>query len=107
MSAAAPDSDDVPRSLRRWFVFHFFADMSFALPLMIAPRWFLTMNGWTTVDVVTARLVAAALIGIGTQSLIGRNDDAASYRAMLNVKCIWSGAAIVGFVWSLADGAPS
>lgn len=101
---AAPD--DVPRSLRRWFVFHFWADMVFAVPLFVAPDWFLRLCGWDTVDRVTARLVAAALLGIGIQSLLGRNESAEAYRAMLNVKCIWSGAAVAGFVLSIAQGAP-
>ena len=99
-------SSEVPASLRRWFVVHFWADMLFAVPLFVAPAWFLGLCGWTAVDPVTARLVAAALFGIGIQSLLGRDESQGAFRAMLNLKCIWSGAALLGFAVSLAQGAP-
>lgn len=96
----------VPSSLRSWFVFHFWADVAFALPLFCAPRWTLTLLGWPTVDPIATRLVAAALFGIGIQSLLGRGEDAATFRALLNLKIIWSAAATVGIVWSLLEGGP-
>lgn len=100
------EANQVPASLRRWFVLHFWADMLFAIPLFVAPAWFLGLCGWTTVDPVTARLVAAALFGIGIQSLLGRHESRGVFRAMLTLKCIWSGAALAGFAVSLAQGAP-
>lgn len=96
----------VPRALRVWFVVHFWADILFAVPLFAAPRWFLSLFGWTTVDASTARLVAAALLGIGIQSLLGRDEGVATFRAMLNLKLIWSGAATAGLVWFQLEGGP-
>lgn len=96
----------VPGSLRRWFVVHFAADITFALPLFLAPQWTLTLLGWRTVDPIATRLVAAALFGIGIQSLLGRGEDAATFRALLNLKIIWSSAATVGIVWSQLEGGP-
>jgi hypothetical protein len=100
---AAPE---LPDSLRRWFVAHFVADYVFAIPLLIAPTWLLGSLGWEHPDPVTARLVAAALIGIGGQSLLGRHDSVAAYRAMLNLKLLWSAAALVGLFLSMVSGAP-
>src|SRR5216683_1878366 len=78
----------VPRSLRSWFVVHFWADILFAVPLFFAPRLFLGLLGWPAVDPIATRLVAAALFGIGIQSLLGRAEDAATFRALLNLKII-------------------
>jgi hypothetical protein len=96
----------VPDSLRVWFVIHFTADMLFALPLFFMPDFFLGMLGWTEVDPVTTRLVAAALFGIGIQSLLGRNETAETFRAMLNLKIIWSMTAVAGLVWSAVESGP-
>lgn len=97
----------VPPSLKVWFVIHFAADIGFALPLFLAPRAFLGMLGWTEVDPVASRLVAAALFGIGVQSLLGRNESIDAFRGMLNLKIIWSSTAIIGLVWSALDGGPT
>ena len=96
----------VPPSLRWWFVVHFWVDVLFAVPLLVTPEWFLRVNGWQSVDPVTARLLAAALFGIGVQSLLGRNEGPETFRSMLNLKCIWSGFATVGLVLSIGQGAP-
>ncbi len=96
----------VPRSLRSWFVVHFWADILFAVPLFFAPRLFLGLLGWPAVDPIATRLVAAALFGIGIQSLLGRAEDAATFRALLNLKIIWSSAATLGIVWSQLEGGP-
>ena len=102
---AAMTSTQVPPALRTWFVVHFVADWLFALPLFFAPRAFLGALGWASVDPVTARLVAAALIGIGTESLLGRHQGVESFRTMLNLKILWSGTATVGLLWSCLEGA--
>ena len=96
----------VPDSLRRWFVVHFVADVLFAAPMIVAPEATLRMFGWTAVDPVTTRLVGAALVGIGVQSLLGRGEGVEVYRAMLSLKCLWSGAAVLGLSVSIAQGAP-
>lgn len=105
-ATTAPLDAQVPSSLRKWFVVHFYADMLAAVPLFIAPEPLLTLLGWPAVDAVAARLVAAALFGIGIESLIGRNADLGSFRTMLNLKVIWSGTASIGIAWSLLQGAP-
>ena len=96
----------IPKSLRVWFVIHFILDFLFALPLLIAPEWFLTLFGFTIVDPVTARLVGAALIGIGGISLLTHKEGRNVFRALLKLKLLWSAAAVLGLVLSLIQGAP-
>jgi hypothetical protein len=98
----------VPNSLRQWFVIHFIADIIFAIPLLIVPVAFLTLLGWETVDPLATRLVGAALLAIGVESLLGRNAGAESLKGMLNLKLIWSGAASIGiFVTMVTVGGPA
>jgi hypothetical protein len=96
----------VPRSLRLWFVVHFYADVLAAVPLFLAPREVLGWLGWTTIDPLATRLVAAALFGIGIESYLGRNADLETFRSMLNLKVIWSSAAVIGVAWSQLEGGP-
>jgi hypothetical protein len=91
----------VPRSLRFWFVIHFVVDFIFAVPLLVAPIWFLTLFGFQNPDPFTARLVGAALLGIGGESLLGWEGPVEAFRAMLNLKIIWSLAAIGGIILTL------
>jgi hypothetical protein len=100
------DNTGVPRGLRVWFVVHFALDIVFALPLMVAPRFMLSRLGWSTIDPLTARLVGAALLGIGGASLLGRNSSAQVFRAMLDLKIIWSLSAILAIAISMISGAP-
>ena len=88
--------DPVPKSLRNWFVLHCIIDLFFAIPLFIFPEKFLALIGWPYFDPVTARLVAAALFGIGLESWLGRNGSVDSYRGMLRLKVIWSAVAVAG-----------
>ena len=90
----------VSKNLSTWFIIHFIADFLFA----IAPVWILTLFGWETVDAFTARLVGAALVGIGGASLIERNASTETFRAMLNLKLLWASTAIVGMVATLLTG---
>lgn len=87
---------DVPRSLRIWFVIHFVADLVFAVPLIVAPRWLGGVVAYPSIDPLTARLVGAALVGIGVESLLGRNASRDSFRTMLRLKVLWSSTACVG-----------
>ncbi len=97
----------VPRSLRFWFVVHFVADFVFAVPLLIAPVWLLTLFGFENPDPFTSRLVGAALLGIGGESLLGWEGSIDAFRAMLNLKIIWSLAAIGGIILTLiVSGGP-
>ncbi len=91
----------VPPLLRLSFVVHFVADVLFAVPLFLAPEALLRLFGWTHVDPLSTRLVAAALFGIGIESLLGRNATVEVFRQMLNLKLIWSATATLGLVVSL------
>ncbi len=100
------DTSGVPRALRGWFIMHFWVDIVFAVPLFIAPQWFLGQLGWTVIDPSTARITAAALFGIGIQSLLGRNESRTTYRAFLTLKVIWSTFATAGLAVSALEGGP-
>ncbi len=92
---------EVPQALRKWFLIHFVVDIIFAIPLMFAPVYFLSSLGWQVVDPVASRLVAAALFGIGIESLLSYKAPVATYQGMLNLKIIWSFAAAAGLILSL------
>jgi hypothetical protein len=96
---------NIPQALRTWFVIHFATDMLFALPLMIAPEKILNLLGWQMVDPYATRVAAAALLGIGIESYLGRNAGAEAFRRMLSLKIIWSLSVILGTAVSLAQGA--
>ena len=83
-------------ALRKFFVLHFVIDVVSAIPLFLCPTLLLTTLGWQVVDPVAARMVAAALFGIGIESYIGRNSSRDSLIGMLNLKIIWSFSAIIG-----------
>lgn len=97
----------VPVALRRWFIVHFVADWLFAVPLFFFPEVFLGALGWQQVDPVTARATAAALVGIGTQSLLDRGAGIQVYQTMLSLKVLWSSTACVGLLWSALSGGPT
>lgn len=96
----------IPASLRTWFVIHCVVDLSFAVPLLVAPVTTLQLFGWTTVDPLTTRLVAAALVGIGVESYLGRDGTVEHFRGMLRLKVLWSLTANVGIALSIVQGAP-
>ena len=100
------ESPLVPKYLRVWFIIHFITDYLFGLPLLLAPLWSLTLFGWTNVDPFTARLVGAALLGIGGESLLMRTASLETFKEMLNLKIIWSISAIFGIIVTIIEGAP-
>ncbi len=93
----------VLRSLRIWFLVHFWVDYAFAVPLFLFPRGTLALLGWVTVDPVATRIVAAALFAIGGVSLISRNTGRETHKHLLNLKLIWSFAAIVGLLLAMTQ----
>ncbi len=95
----------VPNGLRTWFVIHFVADVLFAIPLLFFPQTFLALVGWETYDPILSRLVGAALMGIGVESLLGRNTNVDTFRAMLNLKVIWASSALFAIGAGLVEGA--
>lgn len=62
--------------------------------------------GWTVVDPITSRLVGAALLGIGGESLLGRNASREVFSAMLNLKILWASSAVLGIGLGIAAGGP-
>ena len=96
----------VPGNLRVWFVIHFAVDMLFAIPLLFFPEFLLTLLGWKVVDPITSRLVGAALLGIGGESLLGRNASKEVFLAMLNLKILWAAGAVIGIALGIAAGGP-
>ena len=104
--SAMTTTNDVPQNLRRWFVIHFAADIIFAIPLLLIPEIIMPLFGWTIVDPITSRLVGAALLGIGVESLLGRNANREVFRAMLNLKVIWAFGAVLGITLGIIAGAP-
>jgi hypothetical protein len=97
---------DVPPSLRTWFLVHAAVDLAIALPLFFAPETTLHHLGWTVVDPLATRAVAAALLAIGVQSLRSRGAGVETYRTLLSLKIIWSLAAATGLVIGIGGGAP-
>lgn len=94
----------LPPGLRTWFVVHFAADMLFGIPLLFFPEWTMGLLGWSPIDPIASRVVGAALMGIGIESWLGRDSSAEVYRAMLNLKVIWSSSAIIGIGLGLWNG---
>lgn len=94
----------VPVGLRHWFVAHFCVDVLFAVPLFFFPEFFLHLFGWVQIDAALTRVVAAALFGIGIQSLLAREEGADVFRAMLNLKIIWSALAAIGIGYGVLTG---
>jgi len=99
-------SRDVPKSLRVWFVIHFVIDIIIAIPMLLVPELLLPLIGWSVVDPITSRLVGAALLGIGVESLLGRNASRDVFKAMLNLKILWASGAILGIGLGLVAGGP-
>lgn len=94
----------VPDALKKWFILHFAADTLFAIPMFLIPIPFLTLLGWKIVDPIATRMVAAALLGIGIESLLSRNATRDSFKTMLSLKIIWSTAAIIALATGLISG---
>lgn len=96
----------IPKSLKTWFTIHFIVDILFAIPLIVAPIWTLGLFGLTGTEMLTARLVGAALIGIGGTSFLVRNSGFESYNNLLTLKILWSVSAMVGILLTIYQGAP-
>jgi hypothetical protein len=62
--------------------------------------------GWSSIDPITSRLVGAALLGIGVESLLGRNSSIEVFRAMLNLKILWASGAVLGIGLGILAGGP-
>jgi hypothetical protein len=87
-------------------VVHFAVDWLVGVPLFLAPAPLLQLFGWHPIDPIATRLFAAALLGIGAQSLIGRKGTIAEFRGMLNLKLVWAAAAAAGLAIGIVSGGP-
>ena len=96
----------IPSGLKTWFVIHFVADMLFAIPLLLLPELILPWFGWESFDPVMPRLVGAALLGIGGESLLSRNAPLAAFKALLRLKIIWASGAILALGLGILKGGP-
>jgi hypothetical protein len=97
---------EVPRTLRTWFLVDAAVDVLGAAALLVAPELVLGRLGWTCVDPVAARIVGAAMLAIGGQSFLGRDAGVEVYRAMLQLKMLWSFAAAGALFVGIGAGAP-
>ena len=100
------DATAIPWSLRTWFRVHCAVDLAAAIPLLLFPGRSLGLLGWTTVDPVATRLCGAALLAIGSASVMVDRYGVAGYRALLGLKVVWSVAAIFALFVGIAEGAP-
>ncbi|HDN05314.1 MAG TPA: hypothetical protein ENF27_05185 [Chloroflexi bacterium] len=96
----------IPTGLKTWFVIHFVADMLFAIPLIFFPEVIMPWFGWGAIDPVMPRLVGAALLGIGGESLFSRNASRDAFKSLLRLKIIWASGAILALGLGIVKGAP-
>lgn len=96
-------NNTIPSGLRTWFLFHFILDMALALPLVFAPSFVLDFLQFPPVNLLFPRIIGAAMLAIGGNSFVMRNKGPEVYSAMLDLKLIWSGAAILGLAMSVAE----
>ena len=97
----------VPKSLRNWFLVHFVLDFAFGIPLILVPEKLLSIFDFTSVETFTARLVGAALIGIGGASLWVHKGNKEQFLSMLELKLLWSGTGLVAILISYSAGSPA
>lgn len=100
------NSSDTPQGLKTWFAIHFVVDMLFALPLIFFPEYILPLFGWASFDPVMPRMVGAALLGIGGESLFSRNAPREVFTALLRLKIIWASGAILALGLGILNGGP-
>jgi hypothetical protein len=96
-------NNSVSKSLRIWFLIHFLIDYLFGFPLLFFPELTTGLLGFANVDVLTVRLVGAALLGIGGASLLMHKKSKEVYDTMLSLKLIWSGTAIIAIILSMIE----
>lgn len=107
ISPINPPLMKIPQSLKYWFILHFVLDMLFAIPLIAAPVATLTYFGFEiTEPALMARLVGAALIGVGGTSLLAHKKGLESYNSLLTLKILWSHAAVLAILLAILEGAP-
>jgi len=97
---------DVPAALRTWFAAHALVAVAIGLPLFIAPAAVLAILQWAPGDPGMPRLLGACWLSLGVASWRTRRGTVEVIRAMLGLKALWSGLAIVGALGAIGGGAP-
>ncbi len=64
-------------------MFHFYVDYEFAIPFFFVPETTADILGYDPLDPLAARIVAAALFGIGYSSLLASKFDLEAMRTKL------------------------
>jgi hypothetical protein len=88
----------LPKSLIIWFKLHFIVDIIFAIPLIFFPGLFMQLLSLPVENLFLARVIGAALLGIGGASIFCKKKE--HYEIMLILKIIWSISAILVLVYS-------
>lgn len=88
----------IPKSLVVWFKLHFVVDVIFAIPLIFFPGLVLRLLSLPVENLFLARVIGAALLGIGGSSIFCKKKE--HYEIMLILKIIWSISAILVLVYS-------
>lgn len=96
----------ISKSLETWFLIHFALDYLFGIPLLFAAAWTTSLFGFSTENLLFARMIGAALLGIGGISFIAHKAGIEVYKNLLTMKLIWSGTAIIALIISIVEGAP-
>ena len=78
--------------------------MLFGIPLLFAPEWVLGFFGIVIISTLTARLVGAALIAVGSISFVASDESDDVYRILLTFKIIWSLSAMVAILLYILEG---
>ena len=93
----------IPRSLKIWLFADFVINFIFAAPSFIAPKQFAGILNLPLLDPLGARMIAAAIIAISGISLIYLNGDPLSLKTIIDIKIIWSFAAMMAVAVSLTE----
>jgi hypothetical protein len=94
----------IPNSVRVWFLIHFLVDIFFAVPLIFAPIWFMSVFGLEVTETLSIRLVGAALAGIGGVSFWSHGADFSAFQSLLRLKILWSLSALLAIGLYIFNG---
>lgn len=95
--------NEIPKNLRTIFLLHFFIDALSGITMLLFTKPLLTLFQLSLENLVFVRTTGAALLGIGLVSLLAHRASRETYRQLLYLKLIWSGAAVVGILITLFE----
>lgn len=95
--------NDIPHTLKIWFIIHFIIDILFAIPLLLFPFWVSHILNIPEADSLAIRLVGAALVAIGISSLLYKDAHIYTYNALLSLKILWSVSALLAIALSFKE----